>query len=92
MAPVDDGVLEKRSNLTQEPTPPCSSLSLYGIDSAPGQETTLSGADDYFYSSSSSVFDQMLSPGELAFLNGSHSEGNLASEMYSYQQCNLWSS
>ncbi|KAH1649835.1 hypothetical protein KXX16_007812 [Aspergillus fumigatus] len=81
MAPVDDGVLEKRSNLTQEPTPPCSSLSLYGIDSAPGQETTLSGADDYFYSSSSSVFDQMLSPGELAFLNGSHSEGNLASEM-----------
>lgn len=92
MAPVDDGVLEKRSNLTQEPTPPCSSLSLYGIDSAPGQETTLSGADDYFYSSSSSVFDQMLSPGELAFLNGSHSEGNLASEMYGYQQCNLWSS
>ncbi|KAK9600229.1 hypothetical protein V6Z92_000318 [Aspergillus fumigatus] len=81
MAPVDDGVLEKRSNLTQEPTPPCSSLSLYGIDSAPGQETTLSGADDYFYSSSSSVFDQMLSPGELAFLNGSHSEGNLASEI-----------
>ncbi|KAJ8187129.1 hypothetical protein LV157_004782 [Aspergillus fumigatus] len=80
MAPVDDGVLEKRSNLTQEPTSPCSSLSLYGIDSAPGQETTLSGADDYFYGSSSSVFDQMLSPGELAFLNGSHSEGNLASE------------
>ncbi|EAW16373.1 transcription factor domain-containing protein [Aspergillus fischeri NRRL 181] len=92
LAPVDDGVLEKRSNLTQGPTPHRSSMSLYGIDSAPGQEATLSGVDDYFFSSSSSVFDQMLSQGELAFLSESHSEGNLASEMYGYQQCNSWSS
>jgi hypothetical protein len=91
MAPVDDGVLEKRSNLTQGPTPNRSSMSLYRIDSAPEQgQATLSGVDDYFFSSSSSVVDQMLSQGELAFLNESHSEGNLASELYGYQQCYSW--
>ncbi|KAF4228115.1 hypothetical protein CNMCM6457_006980 [Aspergillus fumigatiaffinis] len=91
MAPVDDGVLEKRSNLTQGPTLNRSSMSLYGIDSAREQgQATLSGADDYFFSSSSSVVDQMLSQGELAFINESHSEGNLASELYGYQQCYSW--
>ncbi|KAF4171290.1 hypothetical protein CNMCM8694_003561 [Aspergillus lentulus] len=90
MTPVDDGVLEKRSNLTQGPAPNRSSMSLYGIGSAPGQDqATLSGVDDYLFSSSS-VFDQMLSQGELAFPNESHSEGNLASEIYGYQQCNSW--
>jgi hypothetical protein len=50
----------------------------------------LSGVDNYSLDPSFSVFDQMLSQGELAFLSESYSEGNLASEMYGYQQCNSW--
>jgi hypothetical protein len=60
------------------------------MDSAPGHQVLLSGVDNYSLDPSFSVFDQMLSQGELAFLSESYSEGNLASEMYGYQQCNSW--
>ncbi|RHZ46074.1 transcription factor domain-containing protein [Aspergillus thermomutatus] len=83
MAPVDDGVLEKRSTLPQGPAPICSPMFPYGMDSAPGPcQAMSSGVDDYFFEPSFSVLDQMLSRGELGFLSESHSDGHFASEMY----------
>ncbi|KAF7170963.1 hypothetical protein CNMCM6106_005501 [Aspergillus hiratsukae] len=83
MEPADDGVLERRSNLPRGPTPHHSPTFLYGMDSAPGDgQGMLSDVDDYFFDPSFSMLDQMLSQGELAFLNESHSDGNFATDMY----------
>ncbi|GFF41808.1 hypothetical protein IFM46972_06666 [Aspergillus udagawae] len=90
IASVDDGALEKRSDLPQGTPPHRSPRCVYRMDAAPGHQVLLSGVDNYSLDPSFSVFDQMLSQGELAFLNESYSEGNLASEMYGYQQCNSW--
>jgi hypothetical protein len=60
------------------------------MDSGAGHGQAMLGIDDYFIDPSFSVVDQMLSQGELTFLNESHSEGNLASELYGYQQCYSW--